>query len=669
MTEINPLLAEFDAPFGMPPFAEVTPAHFPPAFEAALAEARAELEAIAANPAPPDFANTIEAMERAGRRLSRISAVFFNLCGADTNAELEAIQQTVAPQLARFTADTLMNGALFARVDALSPNGLTAEQARVLDLTHRRFVRAGARLDEAGRARMTEIMERLASLGTRFAQNVLADERDWSMPLAEADLAGLPDFVVDAAADAARARDAEGHVVTLSRSLIEPFLSFCPQRALRERAFHAWASRGEGGGETDTAAIVTETLALRRERARMLGFENYAAFKLDPEMAGTPAAVRELLERVWTPARARATEEATALAALMAEDGQNGPLEPWDWRYYAEKRRAAEFDLDEAELKPFFRLDAMIDAAFDCATRLFGLSFTPLPDVAAYHPDARVWEVTRDGRHMGLFIGDYFARPSKRSGAWCSGFRQQEKLDGEVRPIVVNVMNFARGGADTLLTFDDAETLFHEFGHALHALLSDVTYPSISGTSVARDFVELPSQLYEHWLGDPVVLATHAVNAAGKAIPASLIARLEAARTYNQGFATVEYTASALVDLALHEAEAVPDPIAFEAEVLARIGMPHAIIPRHRVPHFAHVFAGEGYAAGYYSYMWSEVMDADAFAAFEEAGDVFDAETARKLELHILGAGGRQDPAEAYKAFRGRLPGPEAMLAQRGLAA
>lgn len=665
----NPLLADWSTPFDLPPFAQIEPGHFRNAFDTALAEARTEIDAIVADEASPTFANTIEAMERAGKRLSRVAGVFFNLCGAHTNTELEAIQAEVAPKLARFTAETLMNAALFSRVDALSADGLTSEQARVLMLTHRRFVRAGARLAPDQRARMGQIMERLATLGTQFAQNVLADERAWTLPLTDSDMEGLPPFLRDAAADAARDRGLDGSVITLSRSLIEPFLSFSPRRDLRETAFRAWVARGEGGGATDNRAIITETLALRRERARLLGFDSYAAFKLDPEMAKAPEAVRDLLTRVWTPARTRAAEEAAALRKLLAADGINGDLKPWDWRYYAEKRRAAEFDLAESELKPYLRLDRMIEAAFDTASRLFGLNFHPLPDAPRYHPDVRVWEVRRGEAHVGVFLGDYFARQSKRSGAWCSGFRSQEKLSADIRPVVVNVMNFARGGADTLLTFDDARTLFHEFGHALHALLSDVTYPSISGTSVARDFVELPSQLYEHWLEDPVVLATHAVNAEGKPIPPSLIARLKAAQTFNKGFETVEYTASALVDLALHEAEAVADPVAFEAETLAALGMPPEIVPRHRVPHFAHVFSGEGYAAGYYSYLWSEVMDADAFDAFEEAGDVFDPDTAAKLAAHILSAGGRQDPAEAYVAFRGRLPGPEAMLAKRGLAA
>lgn len=668
----NPLLTDWTAPFALPPFAAIATEHFRPAFAEALAQARAETAAIAANPAAPDFENTIAAMERSGAALERVCGVFFNLLGADATPELEAIQTEIAPQLAKLSSETLTDPALFARVDALATgdrSGLTAEQDRVLTLTHRRFVRAGARLSPEGRARMGQIMQRLAALGAKFAQNVLADERGWELPLAERDLAGLPPFLRDAMADAARARGREGWVVTLSRSLIEPFLTFSTRRDLRETAFRAWIARGENGGDTDTRAIISETLALRRERARLLCHDSYAAFKLEPEMAGSPAAVRGLLERVWAPAVRRAGEEAEALRGLIRAEGGNHALAAWDWRYYAEKLRQAKHALSEAEVKPHLRLERMIAASFDCASKLFGLEFRAAPELPAYHPDVRAWEVTRGGEHVGVFYGDYFARPSKRSGAWCSTVRGQRNLDGRVRPVVVNVMNFARGGGDDLLTFDDARTLFHEFGHALHCLLSDVTYPSIAGTSVARDFVELPSQLYEHWLSDPVVLATHAVDGQGKAMPPSLIARLRAAETFNQGFATVEYLASAFVDLALHEAEAVDDPVAFEAQTLAALGMPAEITARHRAPHFAHVFSGEGYAAGYYSYMWSEVMDADAFGAFEEAGDVFDAETARRLEAHVLSAGGRQDPAEAYRAFRGRDPDPQAMLAKRGLAA
>ncbi len=563
-----------------------------------------------------------------------------------------------------------MNQPLFGRIETLWQGrealGLSGEQARVLELYRRMFRRAGAGLDADGRARMAAISERLAVLSTAFTQNLLADERTWFMDLSPGDLDGLPDFVVAGARDAGADRGRDGPVLTLNRSLIVPFLQFSPRRDLREVAYAAWVARGENGGETDNRAAAAEILSLREERARLLGYASFADYKLEPEMAGTPAAVRDLLMQVWTPARAVALADAEVLLGMMREDGVNGALEPWDWRYYSEKRRRAEHDLDEAALKPYLRLEAMIEAAFDTANRLFGLEFRPL-DVPLYHKDARAWEVTRKGRHMAVFIGDYFGRSSKRSGAWCSTMREQRKIGGEVRPIVVNVCNFAKGDP-ALLSWDDARTLFHEFGHALHQILSDVSYPLVSGTSVARDFVELPSQLFEHWLEVPQVLDRHARHwQSGEAMPADLRDRLLAAATYDQGFATVEYIASALVDLAFHEGAAPADPMARQAEVLESIGMPHAIRMRHATPHFAHVFAGDGYSSGYYSYMWSEVMDADAFQAFEEAGDPFDAATAERLERHILSAGGSQEAEALYTAFRGRMPGVEALLKGRGL--
>ncbi|GAA0285175.1 M3 family metallopeptidase [Rhodovulum strictum] len=670
---INSLLAPRTAPFDLPDFAAVTDAEFAPAFETALAEARAEIDAIAANPEPPDFVNTIEALERSGRALSDMLGVFFLFASVDSTPEREALQRAFSPKLAEFSSDVVLNAALFARIDALwqgrAALDLAPEQARLLEVKHRDFVRAGAALAEEGRARLRAINTRLAELGTAFAQNLLADERDWTMSLAEADLDGLPGFVIDAVRAAGAERDGAGPVVTLSRSLIVPFLQFSPRRDLRERAWRAWMARGARGGATDNRAIVAETLALRAERAALLGFDSFAAGKLETEMAKTPQAVRDLLMAVWTPARAQAEADAALLEAMLTADGHPAPLEPWDWRYYAEKRRMAEHDLDEAALKPFLQLDRMIEAAFDCAHRLFGLDFVPL-DVTLHHPDARAWEVTRAGRHMAVFIGDYFARPGKRSGAWCTALRAQQKLAGEIRPHVLNVCNFARPaeGRPALLSWDDARTLFHEFGHALHQMLSDVTYESLSGTSVARDFVELPSQLYEHWLEVPQVLerfATHAET--GAPMPADMLARLLGAAKFDMGFQTVEFIASALVDLDFHEGPPPADPIQREAEVLQAIGMPRAIGMRHATPHFAHVFSGGGYAAGYYSYMWSEVMDADAFSAFDEAGDPFDPETARALEAHILSAGGTAEPDALYVAFRGRLPGIEALLKGRGL--
>lgn len=666
----NPLLSRWETPFELPPFDQIGDGDFAEAFDAALAEARAAVAVIAGNAEPPSFANTIEALELSEEALGRVSGVFYNLAGADSNPAREALQRDLAPKMAAWGSERALNPDLFARIDTLwqAREGLdlTAEQARLLELYHRGFVRAGAALSGDQAARMRAINERLAVQGTRFAQNLLADERDWFMDLAEADLEGLPEFLVTAARDEGQGRGRPGAVITLSRSLIVPFLQFSPRRDLRETAFRAWVARGENGGETDNRAIVAATLALRHERAQLLGYADFAAYKLETEMAKEPAAVRDLLLRVWAPAKARAEADAAILTAMMHADGGNGDLEPWDWRYYSEKRRKAEHDLDEAALKPYLSLDAMIAAAFDCAGRLFGLEFRPL-DVALYHKDARAWEVTRNGQHVAVFIGDYFARGSKRSGAWMSSFRSQRKFGGVQSPVIVNVCNFVKGDP-ALLSFDDARTLFHEFGHALHGMLSDVTYESVSGTSVARDFVELPSQLYEHWLSVPEVLEKHARHwQTGAPMPADLRARLLAASTYDQGFATVEYVASALVDLAFHEGAPPADPMAKQAEILAGLGLPHAITMRHATPHFSHVFSGGGYASGYYSYMWSEVMDADAFEAFEEAGSAFDPGTAAKLQDFILSKGGSVEADALYTAFRGRMPGPEALLKGRGL--
>jgi len=666
----NPLLADWHSDFELPPFAQITDDHFAPAFDAAMAEGRAAYAAIANNPEAPSYANTIEAMEQADALLDRVAGVFFNLAGADSTPAREDLQRDLSPKLSAYSSEIINNRALFDRIEALwaarDTLGLDPEQDRVLMLYRRMFLRAGAALQGDAAARLTEVKSRLASLGTQFTQNLLADERDWVMPVD--DLSGLPDFVVASARAAAEERGLSGHVITLSRSLIVPFLQFSTRRDLRERAYTAWAARGANGGATDNRAIAAEVLALRAERAKLLGYNTFADYKLETEMAGTPQAVRDLLMQVWTPARAKAVADAEKLEAMLHADGQPSPLQPWDWRYYAEKLRRAEHDLDEAALKPYLSLDNMIAAAFDCAHRLFGLEFRAL-DVPLYHPDARAWEVTRAGRHIAVFIGDYFARGSKRSGAWCSTMRSQRKLGGDVRPIVVNICNFAKGDP-ALLSYDDARTLFHEFGHALHQMLSDVTHGFISGTSVARDFVELPSQLYEHWLEVPEVLAQHARHVTtGEPMPQDLLERLLGAQNFDQGFSTVEYVASAMVDLEFHAGPPPSDPMQKQAEVLDALGMPQAIRMRHATPHFAHVFAGDGYSSGYYSYMWSEVMDADAFDAFVEAGDAFDPETAGKLERFILSAGGSKEAEALYTAFRGRMPGVDALLRGRGLAA
>ena len=667
---MNALLTPWDTAFGLPPFAAIADDDFAPAFDAGLAEARANIAAIAENPDAPTFGNTVDAMELAEGLLDRVGGVFYNLAGADSTDAREALQRDLAPKMSAFSSEVTNNTALFQRIETLwqarDDLGLSAEQHRVLALYRQMFVRSGALLVGAASDRLTAVKSRLAVLGTMFSQNLLADEREWFMNLAEDDLAGLPDFVVASARAAGVEKGAKGPVVTLNRSLIVPFLQFSSRRSLRQKAYEAWGLRGANGNATDNRAIAAETLALRHERAALLGYASFADYKLEPEMAKTPGAVRDLLMRVWTPAKAKASQDAAVLQAMLHVDGIAGPLEPWDWRYYSEKRRLAEHDLDEAVLKPYLSLHAMLGAQFDCANRLFGLEFREL-DAPLYHPDARAWEVTRAGAHIAVFIGDYFARGSKRSGAWCSAMRGQRKLGGDQRPIVVNVCNFAKGDP-SLLSYDDARTLFHEFGHALHQMLSNVTYGFISGTSVARDFVELPSQLYEHWLEVPEVLEKHALHyQTGAPMPADMLARLLAAGTYDQGFATVEFLSSALVDLAFHDGAPPADPMLKQTQVLAAIGMPRAIRMRHATPHFAHVFTGDGYSSGYYSYMWSEVMDADAFAAFDEAGDPFDQATAARLEQFILSAGGSEEPDVLYTKFRGRMPGVEPLLKGRGL--
>lgn len=676
----NPFARVWETPFGLAPFSEIAPAHFAPAIRAGLEAHNAEIEAIAGHAGPATIDNTLLAMERAAEGLSRVMGVFHNLTGADTSEALQALEREFSPVLSRHWTAITMNERLFARLDTVHAEraalGLDSETLRLLERKHASFVRNGARLKGEARARLAAINERLSVLGTKFSQNLLKDEADFAMVLAHPDdLAGLPDWLVAVMSRAASDRGHVGnHVVTLSRSVIEPFLTFSTRRDLRETAFAAWIARGENGGDTDNRAIVTETVRLRAEKARLLGFATFADFKLEDTMAKTPDAVANLLHLVWKPARARAAREAADLIAVAKADGLNA-IAPHDWRHYAEKVRQARHQIDEADIKPYLVLDNIIAASFDVATKLFGLTFKARPDLKAYHPDVKVFEVSdAAGAHVGLFLGDYFARASKRSGAWMSQFRGQKKLDAARRPVIVNVCNFARpaDGAPALLSFDDARTLFHEFGHGLHGLMSDVTYSSLAGTSVARDFVELPSQLYEHWFMTGEVLsrfARHAVT--GEIMPKTLIDKMLAARNFNQGFATVEYTSSALVDLAFHRLQAVPDdfdPLAFEAGVLKEIGMPAEITMRHRTPHFAHVFSGDGYSAGYYSYLWSEVMDADAFNAFLEAGDVFAPPVARKLRQFIYAAGNSRDPAEAYTLFRGRMPTPQALLEKRGLA-
>ncbi len=672
--EKNPFFETWDTPFGMPPFGDIEPEHFPPAFERAMAEQQAEIDAITSAPWPPGFADTIEALERSGRLLNRVSRVFSNLDASNTNPALEAIARDFAPKLAQHHMRVALDPKLFARVADLFARranlGLAKDQMRLLERHHLRLVRSGALLNPEQKERMAAISERLATLHTLFGQNVLHDEREWQLVLDEPDLDGLPEFVRVAAAQAADERGMPGHyVITLARSSIEPFLTFSARRDLRRAAHEAWTARGTHPGSADNIPVLREVMALRAEQARLLGYQNFAAYRLDDSMAKTEDAVEGLLTQVWQPARDKARDERVALETAARAEGLNEPIEPWDWRYYAEKVRQAQYDLDEAEVKPYFVLENMVQAAFDTAGRLFGLSFTARPDLPVYHPDVRAWEV-RDatGAHVGVFLHDNFARPGKHSGAWSSRYRDQQNLDGWVTPIVVNNNNFSKG-EPTLLSFDDAETLFHEFGHGLHGLLSRVRYPSQSGTAVRRDFVEFPSQIFEHWMSAPENLRRYARHyQTGEPMPEALLERLLAARNFNQGFATVEYTASALIDLELHRHSdpAALDPTQFESEFLQRYDVPREIGLRHRPAHFQHLFAGGGYAAGYYAYLWAEVLDADGFAAFAEAGDPFDPGLAARLK-DIYSAGDTDDPMQLYRAFRGRDPEIGPLLAQRGL--
>ena len=680
----NPLLQPWNTPYGLPPFEAIRTEHFEPAFDEALAQHRAEIDAIGASAQPPSFDSTIAALDRSGRLLARIEMLFYNLTASETSPALQAVQRRMAPVLAAHQSETFMHSVLFERIAALQAQrdalDLTSEQRRVLERFHTDFVRAGAKLEPAAQRRYAQIMGRMAELTTRFGQNVLADETAFRLVLrTDADAAGLPGFVRDAMRQAALDRGVgEGLLVTLSRSHIVPFLTFSERRDLREQAWRAWTGRGEHDGEHDNRPIAREILALRNEQARLHGHTNYADYALADTMAAGQSAVTALLEQVWEPAKARAADERAALEALALSRGERLVLEPWDWRYYAEKLRQVRYELDEATLKPYFPLTRLVEALFDCAQRLFGLSFVAQPQIRAYHPDVQVYEVRgADGAPIGVFLHDNFARASKRSGAWMSALRDQARNTGAVAgeavlPIIVNNNNFAKGapGAPTLLSFDDATTLFHEFGHGLHGLLSNVTYERVSGTSVLRDFVELPSQIFEHWIAEPEVLKRHARHhLTDEPIPDALIAKLHEARYFNQGYETVRYTASALVDMAAHAltAGAPDDVVAFERAELARIGAPGVAGMNHRLTHFQHLFSGSGYAAGYYVYLWAEVLDADGYDAFREAGSPFDPTVAQRLREFIYSTGDSLDPSQAYRAFRGREPTVQPMLKQRGL--
>ncbi|MEM7054644.1 MAG: M3 family metallopeptidase, partial [Pseudomonadota bacterium] len=671
----NPLLADWDTPFGAPPLDQIEEAHFLPAYEVALANNTAEIEAIASNPEAATFENTLLALEQSGRELGRISRVFFNLTSSASNDEIRAIQREISPRLAAHGASITLNPELFARIDSLYQTretlGLTPQQTRVLETTHEDFIRAGAQLEGADRERFAEIRAALAGLYTQFSQNEQADREAWTLALSEEDIAELPDFIVSAAAGAAADRDMEGHVVTLARSSVEPFLQSSPNREQRETAWRAWTQRGDNDNDNDNKDTIREILALRLEMANLLGFETFAHYRTGGTMAGTPDAAMSLMEKVWWPARDRALEEAEDIEARIAAAGLEHELEPWDWRYYTEQVRAERYDLDESEVKAYLQLDKMIEAMFYVSERLFNITFVERDDIPTYHPDVRVWAMQNpEGEIAGLFYGDFFARPGKRGGAWMSSFRPQNGVTGEL-PLILNNCNYNKPaeGEAALISFTDAVTLFHEFGHGLHGLLSNTEFPSLAGTSVDRDFVEFPAQIYEHWLSQTEVLERFALHyETGEPMPPELLGRVLEATQFNQGFATVEFLNSGFVDLAYH---LNTDPASieidtFENEVLQGRENLEDIPMRHRSTHFLHTFAGEGYSAGYYSYLWAGVLDNDGFAAFEEAGDIFDPELAQKLYESVYSAGDKQRAMDAYIGFRGREPNVDALLRNRG---
>jgi peptidyl-dipeptidase Dcp len=678
-TTANPLLAKWEGPYGgVPPFDRVQVAHFKPALEASMAEQLREVEAIATNGTAPTFDNTIAALERAGTTLNRVQTVYGIWSATLKTPDVAAVEREMAPKLAAHGDKITQNTALFKRIEALynSPEKakLTAEQQRLVWLYYNNFVRAGARLEATAKDRLSQINQQLAGLYTKFSQNVLADETDQHLVLeSEADLAGLSPSLKDAAAAEAAAKKQPGKwVITNTRSSVDPFLTYSTRRDLREKAWRMFVNRGDMGGATDNNALITQILQLRAERAKLLGYPTHAHWRLENAMAKTPERALELMEAVWTPAVARVKEEVADMQALANKEGTNITIEPWDYRFYMEKVRKAKYDLDQDEVKQYLQLDKLREGMFWVAGELFNFNFKPVTNVPVYHPDVKVWEVTdkTSGGHIGLWYFDPYARPGKRSGAWMNAYRRQQRLDGSETTIVSNNSNFVKGkeGEPLLISWDDASTLFHEFGHALHGLSSNVTYPSLSGTAVARDYVEFPSQLLEHWLSTPEVLQRFAVHyQTGKPIPQALVNKIEKASTFNEGFATTEYLSSALIDMKLHLAgDKKIDADAFERETLTAMGMPRELVMRHRTPQFLHVFASDGYSAGYYSYLWSDVLTADAYGAFVEGGGPYSKEVARRLRQYIFSVGNTIDPAEGYRQFRGRDARTEALMKKRG---
>ncbi len=676
----NPLMGYQD---GFPPFAATRAQHFSEALTHTTASHQADIQAIAHNPQAPSFANTIEALDLAGNHHGLVSRMFWNLTSSETSPELQAVEREWSPKLAAHDASIFLNAPLFARVDALHTQraqlGLDAESLRMLERVHLDFVRAGARLQGEAKTRYGQIVETLAGLYTQFSQNVLADESGWHMTLdTEADLAGLPDFVRESVASAAQQRGVQAlGVVTLSRSLVVPFITHSSRRDLREKAYLAWVGRGGNPGDHNNWPVASQILALRQELAYLHGLPNFSVYQLADTMAQTPQAVQALLDQVWVPAKALATREQEALSGMAQSRGESAEVAPWDWRFYAEKVRQARYDLDDAQVKPYFSLERMTQAMFDVAGKLFGIAFVRNDTLVPYVADVLCYDVRhiQSGEAVGVFMADNFSRATKQGGAWMSDYRAQRgRGTSRVLPIIVNNNNFAQApkGQSTLLSADDVRTLFHEFGHGLHGLLSHVRFQRLAGTHVLRDFVELPSQLFEHWAFTPQVLAQHARHVdTGEPMSQDLMDKIHAARRFNQGFEAIEYTASALVDLALHQRPDAGqlDLPTFQADTLAAFGMPASIRMRHHLPHFGHLFSGDSYASAYYVYLWAETLDADAFGAFVQANDPFDAATAKRLHDHIYSAGNSVEPGATYRAFRGRNPDVNAMLRKKGLLA
>ena len=678
LAEPNPLLADWRGPYGgVPPFDLVKIEYFKPALETAMAENLSEIEKIANDKAPPTFQNTIVALERAGQTLDRVSTIYGVWGSTMASPEFQVVQREMAPKLAAFNDRVTQNEALFKRIEAVynSPGKkkLTPEQQRLTWLYYTNFVRSGAKLDRPAKARLSEINQQLAGLFTKFSQNVLFEENNQYVALTkEADLAGLPQSVRDAAAAAAAEKKQTGWLIVNTRSSVDPFLTYSDRRDLREKVWRMFIMRGDNGDEHDNNSTITQILQLRAERAKLLGYATHAHWRVENSMAKTPERAMDLMMAVWKPAVARVHEEVKDMQALADKEGAGIKIEPWDYRYYMERVRKARYDLDQNEVKPYLQLDKLREAIHWVAGELFNFKFTPATNVPVAHPDIRVWEVTdkTTGKHIGLWYFDPFARAGKRSGAWMNAYRSQERINGEVTTIVSNNANFVKGkpGEPVLISWDDATTMFHEFGHALHGLNSNVTYPSLSGTAVARDYVEFPSQLMEHWLSTPEVLQRFAVHyQTGKPIPQELVDKINRSKTFNQGFATVEYLAAAILDMKLHLlGDKKIDPRVFEKEALAEIGMPHEIVLRHRLPQFLHVFSSDGYSAGYYSYLWADVITADAFGAFTEAGGPYDKKVAARLRKYIFSVGNTIDPADGYRNFRGRDPKVEALMKKRG---